>query len=66
MGDSKFSLAFEHAGEKLAVSLETAIDSDSVALHGDDIGVMQINFDQAKVESAINRLAEAAKELAKR
>lgn len=60
MPESKFSLAFEHEGEQIAVSIETTVDSETVELNG-DIGLVRFQVVPGATERVIDRLAAAAK-----
>lgn len=58
MDRSRFSIAFDHNGESIAVSIESPIPSfnqEAVA------GVVEIIFDPEAVGAVIDRLAAAAK-----
>jgi hypothetical protein len=56
---SKFSLAFEHDGENIAVSIETEIETQT--LLGDD-RVMKVTTVGADPADVIDRLARMAKQ----
>lgn len=58
MDRSRFSIAFDHNGESIAVSIESPIPSHSRSL-GE--GVAEILYDPEAVHSVIDRLAAAAK-----
>jgi hypothetical protein len=61
MDPSKFSIAFEHNGEAIAVSIETVITSATVQVEGAPTGVVRYVYDKAEVEGVFARLTEAAK-----
>lgn len=57
MDRSRFSLAFEHNGESIAVSIESPIPSVSESMGN---GAVEVTYDPEAVRAVIDRLASAA------